>query len=58
MSANLWVCLLTGLVSIWAWHEAVEVEAADGVISAGICWELVPVALAASVACGLSLWNA
>jgi hypothetical protein len=58
VSAALWVCLLTGLVALWAWREAVEVEFVGGDFAVGVCWELALVALAASAACGLSLWNA
>lgn len=58
MSAALWVCLLTGLVALWAWREAVEVEFVGGDLAVGVCGELALVALAASAACGLSLWNA
>lgn len=58
MNANLWVCLLTGLVALWAWREAVEIEFVGGDLAVCVCGELVLVALAASAACGLALWNA
>lgn len=58
MSAALWAGLLTGLVALWAWREAVEVEFVGGDFAVVVVWELALVALAASAACGLSLWNA
>lgn len=60
---NVIVPMLTGLIALWGWHGAFQVtteEETEDQKTYGF-WvdpELALVALAASVACVVSLWNA
>lgn len=62
MDAHLWSALFSGLVALWAWGEAFEVDVDFGPdgssFGLGVCWEVVLVAVAASASCAISLWNA
>ena len=60
---NWLVRLPTGMIAIWAWWHSVEVTLENEtetvrLFSIGVCWEMVLVAVGASVACAASLWTA
>ena len=60
---NWLVCLPIGMIAIWAWANSFELaleEETDTarLFSLGVCWEMVLVAVGASVACAASLWTA